>query len=103
MRTQVTTTLGGRERRKEGQAEGRNAKYYDSLRFSNGKGGGLKRLRYVYMGGVRVDVNEIEVFVKIQKKKLGGGEVGWGVGLGGQSILKSQIICYFKMLIVKNI
>ena len=24
-------------------------------------------------GGVRVDVNEIEVFVKIQKKKLGGG------------------------------
>ena len=34
--------------------------------------------------GVRVDVNEIEVFVKIQKKNLGGGSVGgsesgWGV------------------------
>ena len=42
--------------------------------------------------GVRVDVNEIEVFVKIQKKIFFGGEVGggggggWvggGVGLGG--------------------
>ena len=32
-------------------------------------------------GGVRVDVNEIEVFVKIQKKKLGGGgSVGGGGG-----------------------
>ena len=31
----------------------------------------------VGLGGVRVDVNEIEVFVKIQKKKF-----GW-VGLGG--------------------
>ena len=33
-------------------------------------------------GGVRVDVNEIEVFVKIQKKKffLGGGWVGGRVG-----------------------
>ena len=41
-------------------------------------------------GGVRVDVNEIEVFVKIQKKKFywggSGGVVGGvGVGLGGQS------------------
>ena len=38
--------------------------------------------------GVRVDVNEIEVFVKIQKKKFffwgGGGSVG-GSGSGGQS------------------
>ena len=38
-------------------------------------------------GGVRVDVNEIEVFVKIQKKKIweGGGGVGggrWGGGWG---------------------
>ena len=35
-------------------------------------------------GGVRVDVNEIEVFVKIQKKNffLGGG-VGGGGGGGG--------------------
>ena len=39
-----------------------------------------------------MDVNEIEVFVKIQKKIFwGGGGVGgggggwWGVGLGGQS------------------
>ena len=29
-------------------------------------------------GGVRVDVNEIEVFVKIQKKNLGGGVGGSG-------------------------
>ena len=28
--------------------------------------------------GVRVDVNEIEVFVKIQKKNLGGGGRGGG-------------------------
>ena len=35
-------------------------------------------------GGVRVDVNEIEVFVKIQKKNLGGGRGGgrWGGGSG---------------------
>ena len=33
-------------------------------------------------GGVRVDVNEIEVFVKIQKKKIWGGGVGGGVGGG---------------------
>ena len=34
-------------------------------------------------GGVRVDVNEIEVFVKIQKKKFGGvGGVGAGSGSG---------------------
>ena len=32
--------------------------------------------------GVRVDVKEIEVFVKIQKKILGGGGVGGG-GVGG--------------------
>ena len=43
-------------------------------------------------GGVRVDVNEIEVFVKKYKKKkfwggVGGGRRGGGVGvgLGGQS------------------
>ena len=33
-------------------------------------------------GGVRVDVNEIEVFVKIQKKKFWGGGRGWGGGVG---------------------
>ena len=36
-------------------------------------------------GGVRVDVNEIEVFVKIQKKNFfWGGGVGGGVGGGGR-------------------
>ena len=35
-------------------------------------------------GGVRVDVNEIEVFVKIQKKKkFFGGGVGGGGRVGG--------------------
>ena len=33
-------------------------------------------------GGVRVDVNEIEVFVKIQKKTFWGGGGGWWSGLG---------------------
>ena len=41
----------------------------------------------VGLGGVRVDVNEIEVFVKIQEKKNlggGGGVGGWvGGGWGG--------------------
>ena len=36
-------------------------------------------------GGVRVDVNEIEVFVKIQKKKYLGGGGGWGGGRVGGS------------------
>ena len=38
--------------------------------------------------GVRVDVNEIEVFVKIQKKKLGGGGVGGGVRVDVNEELK---------------
>ena len=48
---------------------------------------------WVVLGGVRVDVNETEVFVKIQKKNFflgggggrggGGGGVGGGVGGGG--------------------
>ena len=41
----------------------------------------------VWLGGVRVDVNEIEVFVKIQKKKFGGagwGDRGGGAGWGGR-------------------
>ena len=44
-----------------------------------------------------MDVNEIEVFVKIQKKKIGGGGVGgggrWGGGrgrVGGQSALRKH-------------
>ena len=37
----------------------------------------------VGLGGVRVDVNEIEVFVKIQKKCFGGGVGGGSVGWGG--------------------
>ena len=46
-------------------------------------------------GGFRVDVNEIEVFVKIQKKKIlgGGGSVGgsgsgWGVRVDVNEELK---------------
>ena len=35
--------------------------------------------------GVRVDVNEIEVFVKIQKKKFGGGGRWGGRGRVGGS------------------
>ena len=35
--------------------------------------------------GVRVDVNEIEVFVKIQKKNFFGGVGGGGGGGGGGS------------------
>ena len=49
----------------------------------------------VGLGGVRVDVNEIEVFVKIQKKKFGGvwggsggGGSGWGVRLDVNEELK---------------
>ena len=40
-------------------------------------GGVVGRGRVWGGGGVRVDVNEIEVFVKIQKKKF------WGGGSGG--------------------
>ena len=56
-------------------------------------------------GVVRVDVNEIEVFVKIQKKNffLGGGWVGGGggggvgVGLGGQSGCERRIEVFVKI------
>ena len=52
-------------------------------------------------GGVRVDVNEIEVFVKIQKKILGGGRGGVGggvgVGLGGQSGCERRIEVFVKI------
>ena len=37
---------------------------------------------YGWGGGVRVDVNEIEVFVKIQNNFFGG---GWGGSVGGGS------------------
>ena len=52
--------------------------------------------------GVRVDVNEIEVFVKIQKKNffLGGGVGGgrWGgVGFGGQSGCERRIEVFVKI------
>ena len=46
-----------------------------------------------------MDVNEIEVFVKIQKKNLGGGggrSVG-GVGLGGQSGCERRIEVFVKI------
>ena len=39
-------------------------------------------------GEIRVDVNEIEVFVKIQKKKFGGGGVGGGVRVDVNDELK---------------
>ena len=59
--------------------------------------------------GVRVDVNEIEVFVKIQKKKFfwgGGGRWGgrWGgrVGLGGQSGCERRIEVFVKIQKKKN-
>ena len=45
-----------------------------------------------------MDVNEIEVFVKIQKKNLlvgGGGDVG--VGLGGQSGCEQRIEVFVKI------
>ena len=54
-------------------------------------------------GGVRVDVNEIEVFVKIQKKKFffgggpWGGGGGVGVGLGGQSGCERRIEVFVKI------
>ena len=53
-------------------------------------------MRGVGLGwGVRVDVNEIEVFVKIQKKNWGGGRGGVGgevgFGLGGQSGCEQRI------------
>ena len=44
-------------------------------------GGGVGGRGRVGGGVVRVDVNEIEVFVKIQKKKNGGGS-GWVGGRG---------------------
>ena len=44
--------------------------------------------------GVRVDVNEIKVFVKIQKKKIwGGGGVGGGIGGGIRVVLGRQSGC----------
>ena len=50
-------------------------------------------------GGVRVDVNKIDVFVKNQKKKL-----GWGVGVGGgggQSGCERRIEVFVKIQIKK--
>ena len=46
-------------------------------------------------GGHRVDVNR-EVFVKIQKKNLGGGGGGW-VGLGGQGGCERRIEVFVKI------
>ena len=48
--------------------------------------------------GVRVDVNEIEVFCENSKKNLGGGgSVGVGVGFGGQSGCKRRIEVFVKI------
>ena len=50
-------------------------------------------------GGVRVDVNEIEVFVVIQKKIGGGGRGGgrWGGRVGGQSGCERRIEVFVKI------
>ena len=55
-------------------------------------------------GGVRMDVNEIEVFCEnSKKKKFGGGGVGgdwvggFGVGLGGQSGCERRIEVFVKI------
>ena len=60
---------------------------------------------WVGLGGVRVDVNEIEVFVKIQNnffwgEGVGGG--GVGVGLGGQSGCERRIEVFVKIQKKKN-
>ena len=55
------------------------------------------------MGGQSGCERRIEVFVKIQKKNLGGGGrgvwggVGWGVGLGGQSGCERRIEVFVKI------
>ena len=49
------------------------------------------------MGGVRLDVNEIEVLVKIQKKKFWGGGGRGGVGLGGQCGCERRIEVFVKI------
>ena len=55
---------GGCERRIEVFCENSKKKIF----FWGGGGGGVGRWEGSGWGGVRVDVNEIEVFVKIQKK-----------------------------------
>ena len=49
-----------------------------------GGGGGRGVSGRGRVGGVRADVNEIEVFVKIKKKKNWGGGGGRGGGGGGR-------------------
>ena len=51
------------------------------------------------MGGQSGCERRIEVFVKIQKKKIGGGGgwVGVGVGLGGQSGCERRIEVFVKI------
>ena len=44
-----------------------------------------------------MDVNKIEVFVKIPKKKLGGGGRRGRVGLGGQSGCERRIEVFVKI------
>ena len=63
-----------------------------------GVGGSVGGVGLVW--GVRVDVNEIEVFVKIQKKNWGGrggGRWGVGFGLGGQSGCERRIEVFVKI------
>ena len=67
--------------------------------FKESTGGGR-------VGGVRVDVNEELMFLRILKKKKlgggGGGSGGWGigVGLGGQGGCERRIEVYVK---IKNL
>ena len=51
------------------------------------------------MGGQSGCGRRIEVFVKIQKKNLGGGRGGWGVGVGlaGQSGCERRIEVFVKI------
>ena len=53
------------------------------------------------MGGQGGCERRIEVFVKIQKKHLGGGG-RWGVGLGGQSGCERRIEVFVKIQKKKN-
>ena len=70
--------------------------------FGGGGGGwGVSGRGRVGGGWVRVDVNEIEVFVKIQKKKFffGGGAGRWGGRgrVGGQSRCERRIEVFVKI------
>ena len=78
--------VGGRGRG-QGGCERRIEVFCENSKKKNlgGGVGGVSGRGRVWGGGVRVDVNEIEVFVKIQKKIFlgGGGSVGGRGRVGG--------------------